>query len=271
MPVTLSDIALVLSGGVSNTIPSLSLGGNPSVVGFIADTIDNLFDNITGDQVSAGQTSYRCFYVFNDNLSSTFSNVKCWVDSQTSNGVTISLGIPLLNDVQNLFFNGTPTGGTFQLLLDIYQTSNINYSTNPSICAGNIQSGINLLPNAGGAVVVSNSSGGFTLTFSGQNSNRYFPSVTMPVNNLISPSPTSLSVTKITNGSPINLIAPNIGIATVPPTNVTFTTTNISSPIIVGSLLPTDGFPIWVKRSVSTSSGAMQNAGFTFKVSGNTF
>ena len=94
MPIAQSDILFFLSGGSTNTDPNASLGGAISSTQIADATVENLFDNVTGDEAAAGKTEYRCFYVKNNHASITWQSVVAWILSQpTGNGVTIDIGL----------------------------------------------------------------------------------------------------------------------------------------------------------------------------------
>lgn len=273
MPVTSSDIVFVLSGGVSNTNPLQSLGGHASIVGFVSNAINNLFDDVSGTDATNGKTDYRCFYIFNNNLTSSLTNVTFWIDSQVSGGATVLTGISLNNEHQLLTFTNNPTGGTFQLTLDLHQTGTITYDTNPNNLAINIQNAIQALSNgAGASVSFNNTLGGFDIIFSSPNNNRWYPLITMSVNNLI-PGTTQTPgflATKITSGSPINTIAVDIGNSSVPPTGITFINPTSTNPLTIGNLNSADGFPVWLQRVVPVQSDSVANDGLTVKLTGDT-
>lgn len=94
MSIVAGDIKFYLSGGASNTNPNLSLGGTISTTQIVDNTLDNLFPDVTGDEHSAGYTSYRAFYIENTNATTTGYNVKIWIDTNTSGtDETINIGI----------------------------------------------------------------------------------------------------------------------------------------------------------------------------------
>lgn len=77
------------------------------------------------------------------------------------------------NEVQTLTIGGTPTGGTFKLTFDGWQTAAITWSATNATLLANINAALDLLPNgAASAIVASDSSltagiGDLLLTFSG--------------------------------------------------------------------------------------------------------
>ena len=64
MAVVSGDIVYFMSGGSGNSNPNNSIGGDPSSSP-ISGLVNNLFDNISPEETTAGKTDYRCFYIFN--------------------------------------------------------------------------------------------------------------------------------------------------------------------------------------------------------------
>jgi len=94
MPITATDINFYLSGGATNTNPNASLGGAISTTQITDATLNNLFDDVTGAESSAGDTEYRCFYVKNDHATLTWQTVVAWIASNTpSPGTTVDIGL----------------------------------------------------------------------------------------------------------------------------------------------------------------------------------
>lgn len=84
MPIVEADINLRLSGGASNTNPAASLGGAMSTVagGVITTAVlNNLFDDVSGDEGASGDVEYRCVYVENSHGTLTWSAVKMWIQT----------------------------------------------------------------------------------------------------------------------------------------------------------------------------------------------
>lgn len=67
MAVQATDIKFYLSGGVGNSDPNAALGGIKSTTEITTATLENLFDNVSSADASAGETNYRCLYVENTN------------------------------------------------------------------------------------------------------------------------------------------------------------------------------------------------------------
>jgi hypothetical protein len=84
MPVT---IQWRLSGGSSNTDPNAALGGAMSSTAVSATEMNNIFDDATSAEASAGRTEYRCLYVRNGGDQTAFG-VRLWVSSDTTSATT---------------------------------------------------------------------------------------------------------------------------------------------------------------------------------------
>lgn len=83
MPLNESDIGYFLSGGPDNTNPDAALGGIISSTEITDNSDNNLFDDVSGDEASVGDTEYRCFYVKNKHASITLQGAVLWINSET--------------------------------------------------------------------------------------------------------------------------------------------------------------------------------------------
>ena len=81
-----------LSGGASNSDPAASLGGPPSTTTVVPT---GLFDKILGDEAAAGDISYRCIYIRNeDSDADGWISPVVWVSSNTPSVDTMmALGV----------------------------------------------------------------------------------------------------------------------------------------------------------------------------------
>lgn len=115
MPIASSDIKYYLSGGGANSDPAASLGGAQSAVQV---TPNDLFDDVSSAEASAGDTEYRCIYVENTHATLTLIGAKVFIQSQTSSSdtdIAIALGGEGVNGTAETVANeGTaPSGETF--------------------------------------------------------------------------------------------------------------------------------------------------------------
>jgi hypothetical protein len=104
MPIVAGDIDFHLSGGTGNSDPNASLGGRQSNTEIVDATVENLFDNVSGDESAAGDTEYRCFYIRNAHGSLTLEGATLWKVSPT----------PTTSDENLLDFALDPSGVTTQ-------------------------------------------------------------------------------------------------------------------------------------------------------------
>lgn len=96
MPILASEIEFRLSGGASNTDPNAALGGAMSTVGgglITSAVLNNLWDDVSGAESSAGDIEYRCIYIRNANGSLTLSNAVIWIQVEAGANNTIDLAL----------------------------------------------------------------------------------------------------------------------------------------------------------------------------------
>ena len=121
MPIASSDIQYRLSGGASNTDPNAALGGAISTAGgglITTDTLNNVWDNVSGAESSAGDTEYRAIFIKNNHGSLTLTSAKIWISSNTTSAddtIEIALaGEGINNTIETVANESTaPAGETF--------------------------------------------------------------------------------------------------------------------------------------------------------------
>lgn len=122
MPIVASDIVFRLSGGAANTDPTAALGGAMSTAGggvITTDQLNNVWDNVSGDEASAGDIEYRGIYVENAVASAlTLTGAKIWISSDTTSGddeIDIALADEGLSVAMEVIGNEStaPTGPSF--------------------------------------------------------------------------------------------------------------------------------------------------------------
>jgi hypothetical protein len=91
-----SNLKWYLTGGAGNSSPAASLGGAVSSTE-VGSSINNLFDDVTGDEASAGDTEYRCIAFKNTDANANgLLSAKLWIDTQTTSADTsIAIGLDL--------------------------------------------------------------------------------------------------------------------------------------------------------------------------------
>lgn len=115
MSIVTGDLKLYLSGGILNDLGNASLGGVIST-SEVSELLEELFDEVTGDQHAAGETNYRCIY-FKNNSALTAYNVKIWIESNSTgaeSAITIGKEAASGSPVQTIGNESTaPTGISF--------------------------------------------------------------------------------------------------------------------------------------------------------------
>lgn len=114
MAILTTDIVFRLSGGASNAVPLSSLGGVRSSVAASA----TIFDNVDGEESTAGDVEYRCVYVRNLHGSLTLNNAVAWVQSETPQALTsiaVGLGSSVMDGTEQTVASesAAPTAVTF--------------------------------------------------------------------------------------------------------------------------------------------------------------
>lgn len=256
----MSDINIVYSGGVQNTEADNSLGGYPSPISIESEEQNNLFDDVSARETTRGHTDYRCFYVFNDSLDLKY-NVDIYYEYLNNIGATIQLGILLQNEVRNLEFTTIPTGGTFTITVQGLKSGTITWDSDPNEVASRIENALKEVTDCTVEVI---NSGEFyyKITFKGILGNKALSSMSITDNNLTPSGSITPTIQQITIGSPINTIAPDTGFENIVPSGVPFYT--VTSPLNIGTLNAAEGFPVWIKRTVSAGFEPVEGDGFIF-------
>lgn len=128
MGVAAADIKWYLTGAASDggaqADPDASFGGFRSSTEITDNSIENMFDNVSGAEASAGDTEYRCFCIKNTNGVSSWYNVKAFIQTNTPSGDSdIYFAVEAPAGV------GGDTAGSCQLI--------VNESSAPTVGTGN--------------------------------------------------------------------------------------------------------------------------------------
>jgi hypothetical protein len=267
MTIAVSQIIFLLSGGTSNSNPSRSIGGPPSTF-LVLGSLNNLFSDVTSEEATSGKTDFRCFYVKNNSLDSSLYDVECFIDSQASRGSTAEVGAAIVTDVQNIEVRGPITSGN--LVLKYEQTEfTAEWGGSPQNFLDNLllaMEGVGL-NGVGISTSFSGISQNFIVEFKGFQDKRNHQKMVVTENNLVGA--ISVSISKVTEGQPINSNGPLLATETVPPSKVNFYTP--SQRILIGNLSPGDFVPIWIKRTTGANTDFKENDYFVFKISGKPF
>lgn len=118
MPIVSTDIQYRLSGGAANSNVNASLGGAKSSTAVVDNVDNNLFDDVTGAEHTAGLVEYRAIYVHNAHASLTLTSPVVWISSDTSGAdsdLSIAVGTAAVNGTEQTVGSETtaPTGVTW--------------------------------------------------------------------------------------------------------------------------------------------------------------
>lgn len=103
-----SDLKIRLSGGAGNTDFNLSLGGAKSNTEVVNNFNNNIFDDVSEPEHTAGDIEYRCIYLHNGDSTTPMKNVKIYISSETSvldDEWDIGLGTSGLNGTEQTIAN----------------------------------------------------------------------------------------------------------------------------------------------------------------------
>jgi len=271
MAITTSEIQFLLSGGGNNSNPNRSLGGQPSSFPIVGN-MNSLFPNITTEETSVGKTDYRCFYIFNKSDTNSLYDTEIYFDDQGFGGSDVKIGLYKSTDIQRVSIVGSVLGGGLAML---YGTTAFNafWEGSPAGFELSLQNALRYSGAPGVTVSTEPQGNGynFRVSFAQKSDNRSQPLLRIVSNNLSGPASPTASISKLSDGSPINSVAPLITLDTVPPSRVLFYTSDQSARIKVGDLNPGDGLPVWIKRSTEAGSEYQERDYFAFKVTGKPF
>ena len=100
MPIVSNDIKTKLSiktGSAGNASSqsdvNASLGKYISTTEITDNTLNNLFDDISGDENAASTVDYRCIFIHNSHASLSYLSPYVWLSAEVSGGASISIGI----------------------------------------------------------------------------------------------------------------------------------------------------------------------------------
>jgi len=275
-----ADISIVLSGGATNADPEQSLGGLPSNTPVTTQVINNLFDDVTAEEQEGGYEDYRCFYIFNDGSTPIYT-VRLWIMEEQEFGSSVEMGIRDATELQRLTVSPIPNTGSMTLSFEGLEFVS-NRNSDVSVWATDLQNQLNNLVNNDNYAVLRevkvtaqalNNQIVFDIDFggglggSGHDDKKDHELIAYVSDNFDNDSEVSVAV--LQEGSPVNSIAEALDSSLAVPTGVGFYRPAENSPITIVRLLPTEGFPVWVKRVVTDDAEPVENDGFTFRFRAN--
>ena len=100
MAITATDILFKLSiktgtAGNQNAQGDVnaSLGKYISTTEITDATLNNLFDDVSGDENAASDVEYRCIFVHNAHATLTWQGVVCWLSAEVAGGANAAIAI----------------------------------------------------------------------------------------------------------------------------------------------------------------------------------
>lgn len=99
MPIAETDLLFKLStkdgttGHTTTSTPAGSLGRFISTSLIVDATLNNLFDDVTGDENATGNVDYRCFFVHNAHPTLTLQRAVVWLVSEVAGGADAAVAL----------------------------------------------------------------------------------------------------------------------------------------------------------------------------------
>lgn len=269
-----NDISFVLSGGSVNIDPNQSLGGDPSSTPITTAVLNNLFDDVLPEESQDGAEEYRCFYIFNDG-DTTIYTINIWIHEDFTDGSVMSLGFEQRNESQRLTITGTMTGGYLTLSYKGREFIT-SYNANLGTWASTLQTTLSELTDEEDvnyfeevSVIAQNAASNtiiFDISFSGLDAKRNIDKFQEVSNDFEPIGLINITLSVTQDGAPVNTIASEINEETTPPGGVTFVVPTLTNPLQIPRLMPSEGFPIWVKRTTAANTEAKERDGFIIKL-----
>lgn len=276
MSLTPNELLFDLSGGANNSTPLLSIGGAASTHKVSSNSSNNLFDDISNAQAMQGYTDYRCIYLENTSDSEILSNAKVFISAIAGTGASIGIGCQFQTEVQTVLVNGIAYGGNFTFTYNgwLANAGGVVYTFGDvTLWAQSFQRALNAIPELGDVIVTGVRDSittlvTFRITFSGSAGNRAHPLIQI-VNNSLFPNTPPIVVSRVQQGGPINAVVNSLENKFVAPSIVTFVSSNVNNPLVIGDLRPGESFALWIKRFVPPGTLSLPGDGFSLTFSGD--
>jgi len=81
------------AGNTTAGSAATSLGDQISTTQITDATLNNLFDDVSGDENAASDVEYRCIFVHNAHATLTWQSVVVWLSAEVSNGAVATIAI----------------------------------------------------------------------------------------------------------------------------------------------------------------------------------
>lgn len=154
MPIASSDILYKLSttagaagDSTAQGTPSNSFGKYMSTTQIVDNTLDNLFDDVTGDENAASNVDYMCFFVENNHATITWLNPIAWISAEGA-GTTHAIGL----DPAGVVAKGSASAQAATIANDLAAPAGVTFS-HPTTKPGGLAIG-NMAPGTCQAIWV---------------------------------------------------------------------------------------------------------------------
>lgn len=256
MPITTSDLHFRLSiktGSAGNSLaqsdPNAALGKYVSTTDIVDATLNNLFDDISGDENAASTIDYRCFFVYNAHGSLTLQSPKVWLSGKR---FTVTSGNATIAATAHGYSNGDMVRVEAEYATDTLATGLSNATTYYIVSAATDSFG--LATTSGGTAITPSSNG------SGAARPYGTTTVSIAIDDVAASAvgSSSAQAAQITNET---TTPSSIGAFSLPTTK--------AGGLSLSSLTTGQVRAIWVKRA-ATNSSARNNDGTVIRVEGDT-
>ncbi len=255
MPIVAADVKFRLAttaGSAGNSTaqatPSNSLGKYMSTTDLVDLTLNNLYDDVSGDENAAGTVEYRCLFVYNSHGTLTYQSPKAWLSGQRSTAVGST---DIITASGHPFSDTDPVRVEAEFATDSIPTNLVNSTT--YYVRDKTTHTFKLAASSGGSAIDIGDSSGFAT--------RQFSHTTMAI---------GLDPTGVTLNSSASAQAVEIASETGAPAGVSFSSpTTKAGGLSVGNLASGQCRAIWIRRT-PLNAGARNNDGMSLGVSGDT-
>jgi hypothetical protein len=100
MPILQTDIkfrysapAASAGNATAQANPNAALGKYMSSTEFVGGSLNDLFDDVTGDENQAQESEYRCIFVHNTHATLALQNAVAWLTAQVTGGANVTIGV----------------------------------------------------------------------------------------------------------------------------------------------------------------------------------
>lgn len=135
MAIIATDLKMYLTGGAANSVVDNSLGGAVSSVVVVDNTLNDLWDDVSGDEGAVGDSEYRCVAVKNTHATLTLTSSKVWIQTNTTSTddtVTIGLAVEGLNTAPASIANESTVPASVAFVTAVDKTNGLNTGNVPA-------------------------------------------------------------------------------------------------------------------------------------------